>query len=80
MHTYSYVYAFDAGMMNWMAPEVLEQRYDEKSDTWAIGCLVLELTTAHQYKTHEIKGKLFEIKHNDEALEELLLDIGQVCL
>ena len=66
------------GMMNWMAPEVLEQPYDAKSDTWAIGCLLLELTTVEIFTTQEIKGKLFEIKHHDEALEELLQLIGQV--
>ena len=61
-----------------MAPEVLEQAYDEKSDMWAIGCLVLELATCHLYGTAEIKGKLFEIKHNDEALEALLREIAEV--
>lgn len=66
--------------MRWMAPEVMERPYDAKSDTWAIGCLVLELCTCHLYEANEVKGKLFEIKHNDEALDECLRQIGKVCL
>jgi len=31
--------------MNWMAPEVMERPYDERSDVWSLGCIVLELAT-----------------------------------
>ena len=31
--------------MNWMAPEVLERPYDERSDIWSLGCIVLEMIT-----------------------------------
>ncbi len=33
------------GSMNWMAPEVLERPYDERSDVWSLGCIVLEMAT-----------------------------------
>ena len=33
------------GSMNWMAPEVLERPYDERSDIWSLGSIVLEMTT-----------------------------------
>ena len=68
------------GSMNWMAPEVLEQAYDAKSDMWAIGCVMAELASCQCYSSGEIGGKLFEIKHNDEALDSLLEDIGKVSL
>lgn len=31
--------------MNWMAPEVMERPYDERSDVWGVGCILLELAT-----------------------------------
>jgi serine/threonine protein kinase len=31
--------------MNWMAPEVLERPYDERSDVWSLGCIVLDAAT-----------------------------------
>ncbi|RMX37185.1 hypothetical protein pdam_00010687 [Pocillopora damicornis] len=46
------------GTMNWMAPEVLERPYDERSDVWSLGCIVLELATCgflDAYKTKDAK-------------------------
>jgi serine/threonine protein kinase len=31
--------------MNWMAPEVLERPYDERSDVWSLGCIMLDAST-----------------------------------
>lgn len=31
--------------MNYMAPEVLERPYNEKSDIWSLGCIVLDAVT-----------------------------------
>lgn len=67
-----------AGSQNWMAPEVLERAYDMKTDMWSIGCILLELCTCHLYETGEIMGKLFEIKHSDEALEAMLAEVEKV--
>ena len=33
------------GSMNWMAPEVMERPYDERSDVWSLGCIILEACT-----------------------------------
>ena len=63
--------------MNWMAPEVLERPYDERSDVWSIGCIVLEMATCSVYDTSQMSGKLFEIKHSPEALEEMLEEVGK---
>lgn len=66
------------GSQNYMAPEVLTQPYDMRTDMWAIGCVLLELVTCDLYETGEIMGKLCEIKHSDEALTELLEEIRKV--
>lgn len=33
------------GTMNYMAPEVLERPYNEKSDIWSLGCIILDAAT-----------------------------------
>ena len=60
-----------------MAPEVLDRPYDERSDVWSAGCIALELATCTKYDAGEMSGKLFEIKHNSQALEDLLVDVKQ---
>ena len=64
--------------MNWMAPEVLEQAYDEVSDVWGLGCIILELATTAVCDNSIMGGKLCEIKHSAQALEELLTSISDV--
>ena len=68
-----------AGILNWMAPEVVNESYDEKCDSWAIGCLLLELMTCHLFDEPEVRGKLFEIKHNPDVLLELADRISEVA-
>ena len=65
--------------MNWMAPEVFDHAYDERSDMWSVGCILLEMVTCGVIPTvEEIAGKLSEIKHNDKALDEVLERVSQV--
>ena len=64
--------------MNWMAPEVVFESYDQKCDSWAIGCLLLELMTCHLFGEPEMRGKLFEIKHNPQVLDEICSLIAEV--
>ena len=64
--------------MNWMAPEVLEGEYDERSDIWSLGCIILEMMTCHVLDIAEITGKLLEIKHNTQALMDILASIEGV--
>jgi probable inactive protein kinase-like protein SgK071 len=64
--------------MNWSAPEVLEKPYDERSDVWSLGCILLELMSTAFCDKATMAGKLFEIKHNPQALKELLDQAGQV--
>ncbi len=66
------------GSMNWMAPEVLERPYDERSDVWSVGCITLEMATCATCDTTEMAGKLFEIKHSQQSLEEMLEEIIKV--
>ena len=64
--------------MNWMAPEVLDHEYDERSDVWSLGCIILEMITCHLLDVAQISGKLLEIKHNPQALLDTLFTVKQV--
>lgn len=64
--------------MNWMAPEVMDRPYDERSDVWSAGCIVLELASCSFCDTQTMMGKLFEIKHSVQGLEDLLSKVSQV--
>eukprot|EP00118_Oscarella_pearsei_P003089 m.12872 g.12872 ORF g.12872 m.12872 type:complete len:657 (+) comp24349_c0_seq3:630-2600(+) len=65
------------GSMNWMAPEVLERPYDERSDVWSLGCITLEMTTCGFQDAAQIAGVLFQIKQSPQTLEDLLETVGQ---
>ncbi|CAH1787300.1 unnamed protein product [Owenia fusiformis] len=65
------------GSMNWMAPEVLERPYDERSDVWSAGCITLETATCGILDSQQQSGLLFEIKNNPQPLEETLEKITQ---
>ncbi|XP_072016203.1 serine/threonine kinase-like domain-containing protein STKLD1 [Amphiura filiformis] len=65
------------GSMIWMAPEVLERPYDERSDVWSLGCIVLEMATCGTKETSEVHAVLFEIKQSPVNLEETLEEIGK---
>jgi probable inactive protein kinase-like protein SgK071 len=61
-----------------MAPEVMEQAYDERSDVWSLGCVLLEMTTTAIYSQDQIFAKLTEIKTDAIALEEVYDEIAKV--
>ena len=63
------------GSMNWMAPEVMERPYDERSDVWSLGCIILELATCAFLDPVQISTTLFEIKQNPQCLEDVLVDL-----
>ncbi|XP_066293855.1 serine/threonine kinase-like domain-containing protein STKLD1 isoform X2 [Branchiostoma lanceolatum] len=65
------------GSMNWMAPEVLERPYDERSDVWSLGCITLEMTTCSFMDTPQAQATLFEIKHSPQILEDVLEEVGK---
>ena len=67
------------GSMNWMAPEVLERPYDERSDVWSAGCIALEMATCGFYDHAQMSSRLFEIKKSPPALEETLEEVKKVC-
>ena len=66
--------------MNWMAPEVLEKPYDERSDVWSAGCIALEMASCHFCDNAQMCGKLFEIKHHAQTLEDMLEEVAKVLL
>jgi len=65
------------GSMNWMAPEVLERPYDERSDVWSLGCIILELTTCHFLDHPQMSSALFEVKSQPQRLEQILETTGK---
>ena len=78
-HTCTILYfSVHPGSMNWSAPEVLEKAYDERSDVWSLGCVLLELASTAFCDKATMAGKLFEIKHNPQALQQLLEQVAQV--
>jgi probable inactive protein kinase-like protein SgK071 len=68
------------GSMNWMAPEVLERPYDERSDVWSLGCITLEMATCGFMDAAQSSATLFQIKQSPQVLEETLEQVGQVSL
>ena len=64
--------------MVYMAPEVMTQAYDERSDVWSLGCMLLELTTTAIYDQKQLSEKLLEIKKDPYILEEVFEDIAKV--
>ena len=67
------------GSMNWMAPEVLEKPYDERSDVWSIGCIILEMCTCSLLDRDEISDVLFELKSSPKSLEEVLTKVHKMA-
>ena len=60
------------GTMTWMAPEVLERPYDERSDVWSLGCIVLDAASCGFSDTKQSQQALFEIKQNPAKLNDVL--------
>ncbi|XP_065198183.1 serine/threonine kinase-like domain-containing protein STKLD1 isoform X1 [Sycon ciliatum] len=60
------------GSMAWMAPEVLERPYDERSDVWSLACIILEMTTCGLMLTKAVREALLEMKQIPQRLEEIL--------
>eukprot|EP00112_Aurelia_sp_Birch-Aquarium-sp1_P006306 Seg1698.8 transcript_id=Seg1698.8/GoldUCD/mRNA.D3Y31 product="Serine/threonine kinase-like domain-containing protein STKLD1" protein_id=Seg1698.8/GoldUCD/D3Y31 len=65
------------GSMNWMAPEVLERPYDERTDIWSLGCILLEMATCGFMDAAQIGGTLFQIKQSPQVLEDVLETVAK---
>ena len=63
------------GTMNYMAPEVLERPYNEKSDIWSMGCIILDAATCGFLDHGQAQSLLFEVKHKPHRLEEALKEV-----
>lgn len=66
------------GSMNWMAPEVLERPYDERTDIWSLGCILLEMSTCGFLDSAQSSGTLFQIKQSPQVLEDVLETVAKV--
>ncbi|XP_064649533.1 serine/threonine kinase-like domain-containing protein STKLD1 isoform X3 [Lineus longissimus] len=60
------------GSMNWMAPEVLERPYDERSDVWSAGCIALEMITCGVLDSKSMSQCLYVLKNDQVMLEDLI--------
>ena len=68
------------GSMNWMAPEVLERPYDERSDVWSAGCIALEMTTCGVMDSKSMSQCLYTLKNDSQVLEDLMSKVSGVGL
>jgi len=66
------------GSMNWMAPEVLERPYDERSDVWSLGCILLEMATCGCFDYSQITSLLMDIKKKPQVLEDALEKVSKM--
>ncbi|XP_041369024.1 serine/threonine kinase-like domain-containing protein STKLD1 isoform X2 [Gigantopelta aegis] len=65
------------GTTNYMAPEVANEQYDERSDLWSLGCILFELASTFLYNGSTFAELLKSIQNDDEVLEESLEHIAQ---
>lgn len=68
------------GTMNWMAPEILEAtspHYDERSDVWSLGCIILEMATCGFMDQAEMSSILFQLKSSPQIIEDVLNNVSK---
>ncbi|KAF6031307.1 STKLD1 [Bugula neritina] len=63
------------GSLNWLAPEVTDRPYDERSDIWSVGCITLEMATCGIYDRIQMGDQLCKIKKNSKDLDESLEEV-----
>lgn len=71
---------YRTGAMDWMSPESVDKAFDTASDIWSLGCIILELMTCGIWDTAEMAGHLSAIKHDQAALDQLLVEVAKVNL
>ncbi|XP_067662721.1 serine/threonine kinase-like domain-containing protein STKLD1 [Haliotis asinina] len=65
------------GTTNYMAPEIQNNPYDERSDVWALGCILFEMTTTAMFDSVIVATKLKEVKDDPGILEEIFEDVAK---
>ena len=63
-----------------MAPEVSEKAYDERSDVWSLGCILLEMCTTAFFDQGKLASKLLEARNDAFALEEVYEEMDAVSV
>ena len=62
-----------------MAPETDEKEFTQASDVWALGCILLDLTTTSILTEEEIVNKIKEIKEDPFVMEEIFEEVAKAC-
>ncbi|KAM8934326.1 serine/threonine kinase-like domain-containing protein STKLD1 [Pelodytes ibericus] len=55
-----------------MAPETFQFTFNEKSDVWSLGCIIVDLMMCSSHTETEASSLLQQIKHNPTCLESTL--------
>jgi len=63
------------GTMAWMAPEVMEKPYDDRSDVWSLGCIVLDAATCAFLDTNQSRQALLELKQTGSSGQDKLIEL-----
>jgi serine/threonine protein kinase len=61
-----------------MAPEVDEKHFTQASDVWALGCILIELTTTSIYTEEELRDKIKETKEDSFVMEQIFEEVAKV--
>ncbi|XP_064395037.1 serine/threonine kinase-like domain-containing protein STKLD1 [Halichondria panicea] len=66
------------GSMSWVAPEILDMdsKYDERSDIWSLGCVIIEMATCSFMDSAQISVVLYQIKDDPNILEDILTEVS----
>ncbi|XP_061460476.1 serine/threonine kinase-like domain-containing protein STKLD1 [Rhineura floridana] len=68
----------DPHFKSWMAPEVLNFSFSDKSDIWSLGCIVLDMMSCSGLKVKDPVSFLHDIKENSSHLEDALISMKHV--
>lgn len=68
-----------SGVFNYHAPEIMDaQDFNEKSDIWNIGTILLDICTTSLYDHETFQYHLLNIRHDEDLLVKILKDVYKI--